>query len=1344
MAYVLEGVTADDIVGGVSKLGGDIALLSTDGGFSAWANVDVGIREDRVTEGIETLTFVLLRNTLISHNTNSSVSVAIQDLSQYPTLSVTANRSSVDENGVVQFNIVTTDVPASSKFEYTITPMADVNSHVSVGTYTTTKGIFAVNSAGRANVVVYMKEDYITEGAEFLTITIPANLAANTDGTSATVLINDTTQAPNLVLSYDVNPVNEGSNVRITFTGTNIPGGTPISWSLTAGSSDMTPTSGTVIMDLNPSFPTTSNSILLSAIADSTTEGNETYTVTTGAVSGINLTAKSLSGTIKDTSVSPPTPPPPAPPATPVPPPVGTVLTDFFNCDLEITTPASSSSGVYSFPGWKVYMPGEGTVPSHLRLNGFSTILGYPTPQDPTPAPFSSSTPYGDQDAPTSASFGYEFVDDSLPEFGGIKAIRLYSSCFGVPFNIIRGPYLVSDYSCNLVADSVVSFHWKAQSGSDDYDVFAYLVEVNTGASILLLDDIGSSSPWQLVTRKITAGEAGTYKFVFVCGTYDASGGTASGASLYLDNICVDSELPLSSFVNTSSRYLSSSTLTVGTGTKNLVVGTGLNWTAGQVIKLYNGNNSMTGTIVSYNPSTGALVVAVDSSVGSGTYGNWGVINKGGATTPPAVPPPPPASAPAAPTAIVLDGFSSTLISQIYSPGPGYKIFDIDFGDKTGDFTLTLDFLNNYDWAELDWNGNKVNTGFNKGIQTITINKATSSPSSIRLTINPNNITGWETQTGNFTAGEVNPGGWWQGSGVTAVGATVPSSGTVSPPTTIPPPYTTKPDGTVYCPTSYVGRKLKGTSTVNSNNEADVTGSLSGDAVWGNNSQGYSDDSDLSRAVVHAGLASVGELIKVRITAKDFVAPITGSTVNGVTSQSLTNGWCGITMTRLTPLPTPTYAITPQLVSVNEGFILIFDVNTTLVPDATTLCYGISGNTNALDYVHVPYFDSYTDVRSAYINSVQSGSTWGSWPGSRAQPTPNAILFANYHYATVGIGEGRLSPSTLNTDYLVPKKTVPISSNRTSVTLYITADQLTEGPETLRMTLSNCATSTQLVQSPIITINDTSTTPALTWSLTPNVSYQDEGNNIQLNINANNLQPSHYGTSGRWVRIRVGGTNITTGDIQGGNVSNSVKFTSNIFPYSFVWGFVADLVTEGVEVARFDLFTWLDGAAEELTTPVACCYVTIGDTSTAPAPPPPPPGTPLPVNPSITSFGWNIVNDSTYLATQTQLAGLIWRTDPDPGDITHAEIRVYRGSTYQTSGSAQVIRNTLGNFPASGSYRIYEFTPGDGVAVGLGSNINDGEVLSYRLIFTRSNGTTFSPTFDLQWHVGNQQDTSGA
>jgi hypothetical protein len=441
-------------------------------------------------------------------------------------------------------------------------------------------------------------------------------------------------------------------------------------------------------------------------------------------------------------------------------------------------------------------------------------------------------------------------------------------------------------------------------------------------------------------------------------------------------------------------------------------------------------------------------------------------------------------------------------------------------------------------------------------------------------------------------------------------------------------------------------------------------------------------------------------------------------------------------MTRLTPRPTPTYTVTPQLVGIDEGYLAIFTIDSTLVPDGTTYCYTLSGNTNAMDYIHVPYFDTYGDVRNVWINSLQSGATASDWPGSRAQTTPNAVLFANYHYTTFGIGESRISPATLNNDYLVPQKTVPVSSNRTTVTLFILADRLTEGPETLSMRISNCTTGTQLANSAVVTINDTYTTPALTWSITPNVSYQDEGNNILLTINANNMLPSHFGTSGRRIRVRVGGTNITSGDIQGGNVSVSVNATSNIFPFSFVWGFVADLITEGVETARFDLFTWLDGAAEETTTPVACCFVQINDTSVAPAPPPPPPGAPLTANPSVTAFGWNTINDSFYTAPQNQIAGMIWRTSPDPGDITHAEIHVYRGSTYQTSGSAQVIRNTLGNFPTSGTYRVYEFTPGDGSAVGLGSAINDGEELTYRLIFTRADGTTFSPSFDLQWYVG--------
>ena len=55
----------------------------------------------------------------------------------------------------------------------------------------------------------------------------------------------------------------------------------------------------------------------------------------------------------------------------------------------------------------------------------------------------------------------------------------------------------------------------------------------DTGAST------GATTPWTQVTRTMVAGENGTYKFVFVSGTYDYSGGTFLGASLYVTNVNV-------------------------------------------------------------------------------------------------------------------------------------------------------------------------------------------------------------------------------------------------------------------------------------------------------------------------------------------------------------------------------------------------------------------------------------------------------------------------------------------------------------------------------------------------------------------------------------------------------------------------------------------------------------------------------------------------------------------------------------------------------------------------------------------------------------------------------------
>jgi len=70
----------------------------------------------------------------------------------------------------------------------------------------------------------------------------------------------------------------------------------------------------------------------------------------------------------------------------------------------------------------------------------------------------------------------------------------------------------------------------------------------------------------------------------------------------------------------------SSNTLTIAVQVAALTIGINLKYSAGQtVIIAYNATNFMTGTVVSYNDSSGALVVDVTGTEGSGTYSSWRV-----------------------------------------------------------------------------------------------------------------------------------------------------------------------------------------------------------------------------------------------------------------------------------------------------------------------------------------------------------------------------------------------------------------------------------------------------------------------------------------------------------------------------------------------------------------------------------------------------------------------------------------------------------------------------------------------------------------------------------------------
>lgn len=177
---------------------------------------------------------------------------------------------------------------------------------------------------------------------------------------------------------------------------------------------------------------------------------------------------------------------------------------------------------------------------------GVDTIAGWATPVDtvwPTNKPGGG---YTDQNTPTTLG-SYTTVLDSTQNDGEGYSVRMTSD--GIValhgYDIVRGPYIYSNSSVALTNGDTVSFEWQAQGGEDAYDVFGYILDVNTGYTETILNRTGDSTgstTW--ATESITVQQAGNYRFVFVAGTYDFSGGTWAGAQLYIDDVIVTQQNP--------------------------------------------------------------------------------------------------------------------------------------------------------------------------------------------------------------------------------------------------------------------------------------------------------------------------------------------------------------------------------------------------------------------------------------------------------------------------------------------------------------------------------------------------------------------------------------------------------------------------------------------------------------------------------------------------------------------------------------------------------------------------------------------------------------------------------
>jgi len=96
--------------------------------------------------------------------------------------------------------------------------------------------------------------------------------------------------------------------------------------------------------------------------------------------------------------------------------------------------------------------------------------------------------------------------------------------------------------------------------------------------------------------------------------------------TVQLPNLVNEWNTDIALFNNQDTRSSSTTSLLIGTGTKSLTVGTGKMYQRNMTIRIASSAVSgsyMDGLITSYNSSSGALVVNVEFSEGSGTLGSW-------------------------------------------------------------------------------------------------------------------------------------------------------------------------------------------------------------------------------------------------------------------------------------------------------------------------------------------------------------------------------------------------------------------------------------------------------------------------------------------------------------------------------------------------------------------------------------------------------------------------------------------------------------------------------------------------------------------------------------------------
>ncbi|SDM30239.1 hypothetical protein SAMN05428957_10493 [Oryzisolibacter propanilivorax] len=219
--------------------------------------------------------------------------------------------------------------------------------------------------------------------------------------------------------------------------------------------------------------------------------------------------------------------------------PAGTLRVNFSNAFVNGNF-EDDSVGATAVTGWTL-----GPLNQFVHLDGVSQIAGQATPKDTTWPTQNANQNIFDNVTATSKPGAASIVSDN-----GGKALKLDTGNMSINkgFGVVRGPYVYSNGTVALQAGDQIKFDWKAIAGGDAYDAYGYIVNTKTGATITILDETGTSSGggtnWANKSVTLGAGEEGTYRFVFVAGSYDLTGGQYVGGALHIDNVVVTQQHP--------------------------------------------------------------------------------------------------------------------------------------------------------------------------------------------------------------------------------------------------------------------------------------------------------------------------------------------------------------------------------------------------------------------------------------------------------------------------------------------------------------------------------------------------------------------------------------------------------------------------------------------------------------------------------------------------------------------------------------------------------------------------------------------------------------------------------